>query len=77
MNERMSPKAAWSTGLGLWCHVWQKQIDASLRVTASLTQGVAKPDAQALAQAAMRQAEKVRLAERRLSKRHPDLQPAE
>jgi hypothetical protein len=55
-----TPVAAWSQGLGLWCRLYQAQIDATLKVWGVWAQALPRPDARAMAAAATRQAQPVK-----------------
>jgi hypothetical protein len=57
MNGLTNPGAAWTQGLGLWCRLWQAQIDASLTVWAAWASHLPRPDAKTLAAEAERRAD--------------------
>jgi len=57
MNGLTKPGAAWSLGLGLWCRLWQAQINASLTFYAAWAAHLPRPDAKALSEQAERHAD--------------------
>ena len=64
MNAFLTPGAAWTQGLSLWCRLYQAQLDGTLRVWAVWASALPKPDARTLSQQAAQAAETAERLER-------------
>jgi hypothetical protein len=56
------PGYPWFAGLGMWCRIWQAQIDHSMRLWALWAGALPRPTAADLAAQAERQRERVEAA---------------